>query len=409
MKVSDILNEIKIAKGTNEKKRLLEVHKENSLLRNAIKYGLDPFTPFNVVKVPKVKDRNSVKEETETWEGFFAILESLTCRTVTGNAAIDLVHSHFENVSKESEAWMRKILKKNLSIGVSIKSVNKVWPGFIKTFDVALAQKFDIKRISNRLDIVVEPKLDGIRCFSIVENGQVKMYARSGKLIKNFENTIAPELLKMGDGCYDGELMGQDFISLMRQAYRKDDVDETGTYLSLFDYVPLDEWKTRKSEMTCTHRFEKLLTLMSDNEVNLDKVKLIKRVPVVAEYSEIKRLHDKFVQQGYEGAMVKMGEAPYKFGRGWEVMKLKAFHDVDLPILQLLEGTGKNSGKLGSVVVSYNGVNVQVGSGFSDELRDIIWGDKESFIGRVIEIRYQEVTPDGSLRFPTFVCFRNDR
>ena len=31
------------------------------------------------------------------------------------------------------------------------------------------------------------------------------------------------------------------------------------------------------------------------------------------------------------------------------------------------------------------------------------------FIGRMIEVRYQEVTPDGSLRFPTFVCFRNDR
>jgi ATP-dependent DNA ligase len=409
MKVSDILNEIKIAKGTNEKKRLLEVHKENSLLRTAIKYGLDPFTPFNVVKVPKVKDRKPVKEETETWLGFFEILQSLTSRSVTGNAAIDLVHSYFKTVSREDEVWMRKILKKHLSIGVSIKSVNKVWPNFIKTFDVSLAQKFDMKRIANRLDIVVEPKLDGIRCFTIVEDGDVKMYARSGKLIKNFENTIAPELLKMGNGCYDGELMGQDFIALMRQAYRKDDVDATGTYLSLFDYVPLEEWKTRKSEMTCVHRFEKLSTLIENNDVDLARVRPIKRESVVADYSEIKRLHDAYVREGYEGAMVKMGEAPYKFGRGWEVMKLKAFHDVDLPILQLLEGTGKNSGKLGSVVVSFNGVNVQVGSGFSDELRDSIWGDKESFIGRVIEIRYQEVTPDGSLRFPTFVCFRNDR
>lgn len=409
MKVSDILTEIKIAKGTNEKKRLLEVHKENALLRTAIKYGLDPFTPFNVVKVPKVKDRKPVKEETETWLGFFEILQSLTSRTVTGNAAIDLVHSHFETVNREDEVWMRKILKKHLSIGVSIKSVNKVWPNFIKTFDVSLAQKFDMKRIANRLDIVVEPKLDGIRCFTIVEDGDVKMYARSGKLIKNFEDTIAPELLKMGNGCYDGELMGQDFIALMRQAYRKDDVDATGTYLSLFDYVPLEEWKTRKSEMTCAHRFVKLLTLIENNDVDLTRVRPIKREPVAADYSEIKRIHDVYVQEGYEGVMVKMCEAPYKFGRGWEVMKLKAFHDVDLPILQLLEGTGKNSGKLGSVVVSYNGVNVQVGSGFSDELRDTIWGDKESFIGRVIEIRYQEVTPDGSLRFPTFVCFRNDR
>jgi DNA ligase-1 len=90
-------------------------------------------------------------------------------------------------------------------------------------------------------------------------------------------------------------------------------------------------------------------------------------------------------------------------------MKLKEFHDVDLPIEGLIEGTGKHTGKLGSVRVVFNGVEVQVGSGFSDELRESIWASPNDFMGRIIEIRYQEVTPDGSLRFPTFVCFRNDR
>jgi len=128
-----------------------------------------------------------------------------------------------------------------------------------------------------------------------------------------------------------------------------------------------------------------------------------------ANYADIKQWHDEFVEKGYEGAMIKDLDAPYKFGRGPEVMKLKAFHDADLKIKRLLEGTGKHSGKLGSVVVDYNGVEVQVGSGFSDELRETIWDDPEAFLGRIIEVRYQEVTPDGSLRFPTFVCFRNDR
>ena len=90
-------------------------------------------------------------------------------------------------------------------------------------------------------------------------------------------------------------------------------------------------------------------------------------------------------------------------------MKVKEFHDVDLPIVGLEEGTGRHSGKLGAVKINYNGVNVKVGSGFSDEEREQVWNDQESFIGRIIEVRYQEVTPDGSLRFPTFVCFRNDR
>ena len=74
-----------------------------------------------------------------------------------------------------------------------------------------------------------------------------------------------------------------------------------------------------------------------------------------------------------------------------------------------MEGTGKHSEKLGSVCIDFNGVDVSIGSGFSDDLREKIWSDQSSFIGRTIEVRYQEVTPDGSLRFPTFVCFRNDR
>ena len=161
--------------------------------------------------------------------------------------------------------------------------------------------------------------------------------------------------------------------------------------------------------MTCHDRHEKLLDLMCEADINFDKLTPIERIICDAEYDEIKSLHDDFVSDGYEGAMIKDLSAPYHFGRNYSVMKLKAFHDVDLPIEGFVEGSGRHRGKLGAVVVDYNGVNVQVGSGFSDKLREQIWNDRENFTGRIIEIRYQEVTPDGSLRFPTFVCFRNDR
>ena len=114
-------------------------------------------------------------------------------------------------------------------------------------------------------------------------------------------------------------------------------------------------------------------------------------------------------QDGYEGAMVKTINAPYRFGRSYDVMKVKEFHDVDLPIIGLEEGTGRHKGRLGAVKINYNGVIVKVGSGFSDLERKQIWDNQISFLARIIEVRYQEVTPDGSLRFPTFVCFRNDR
>ena len=56
MTIVDILSEIKSTAGSNAKKAILETHCNKDLLKRVLKYGLDPFTPFNVVKVPKVVD-----------------------------------------------------------------------------------------------------------------------------------------------------------------------------------------------------------------------------------------------------------------------------------------------------------------------------------------------------------------
>ena len=409
MLVSDILSQVKDISGSNAKKDFLRAHSDNDILKRALKLGLDPFMPFHVVKVPKVgaADRSVGKNESDRWNMFFDCAQICADRYHTGNAAVEILHRALSTATPEEEKWMRKILKKHLAIGASTKTINKVFPGLIPTFNIALAQKFEEKRLEGKSEVAVEPKLDGIRCFAIVENGEVLLYARSGKLISNFDATIGKELSQLPNGCYDGEIMGEDFTALMRQAYRKENVVTDGTYLSIFDFIPMNEWKTRNSSTPCRDRYESLVTAMTKGDFSF--LEVVPRHIVDADYCDIKSLHDEFVQQGYEGAMVKDLDAPYKFGRGPEVMKLKAFHDVDLKIKRLLEGTGKHSGKLGSVVVVYNGVQVQVGSGFSDELRDTIWADPDAFIGRIIEVRYQEVTPDGSLRFPTFVCFRNDR
>ena len=412
MRVVEILEEIKSTSKSTEKAMIMKRHGDNPNFKLALHYANNPFKPFHVSTVPRVKasdKADSLMGEETAWFSFFSLLDHCASRALTGNAAINLLVSLFKNVDKENEKWMRKILKKHLAIGVSVKSINKAFPNFIPTFEVSLAQKFDEKRLKGRTQVGVEPKLDGIRCFTIVEGSSAIMLARSGKPITNFNETILEEVKKMGDGCYDGELMGEDFTSLMRQAYRKEDADTSGTYLALFDFLPIEEWNTKQSKMPCSERYEELLERLDSSEVNLEMVRPVERVDCSCDYQDIKAEHDAYVKEGYEGAMIKFIDAPYKFGRGYEVMKLKAFHDVDLPITGLLEGTGKHAGKLGSFQVDYQGVEVQVGSGLTDDLREAIWSDQQSFLGRIIEVRYQEVTPDGSLRFPTFVCFRNDR
>ena len=349
MRVTEILEEIKSTAGSNAKKAILYSHSQNDLLKKVLLYGMDSFTPFNVVKIPKVRARLEFPlGESEGWSEFFSILDECSSRQVTGNAAIERVYTCFCSVRSEEEVWMRKILKKHLSIGASTKTVNKIFPGLIPTFEVSLAQKFEEKRLVGKSRVGVEPKLDGIRCFAIVEDGTSLLYARSGKLIPNFNDTIGRELSLLPDGCYDGEIMGEDFVALMRQVYRKDNVVTEGTYLALFDYLPTSEWKSGEPKMSCEDRYTKMCESLK-NAGDLKYLQKVMRYVISADYDSIKHLHDEFASEGYEGAMVKDLDAPYKFGRGYEVMKMKVFHDVDLPIDFLEEGTGKHVGKLGSV------------------------------------------------------------
>ncbi len=417
--VLDGFENISRTRGTNAKKDLLSVYMRNLYFTTLLEFTFNPYRSFNVVKIPKIKkeERNPV-DPREAWKSFILNADRCSKREVTGNAAIALIQNSFKKSSEQQEKWMRKILKKNLAIGISTKTINKVFPGTIPTFDVALAQKYDFKRIKTEV-VAVEPKLDGIRCEGIVKNGEAKLYARSGKLITNFDNTIGKDLSQLPDGVYEGEIMGEDFTALMRQAYRKEEVDTSGTYLAVFDFIPLEEWMNKKSSTPCDIRYLEVVRRLSGKEpestgMTIDKsvysnLRIVERRYIRSDHDKIKEIHDRYVEKGYEGAMIKDPTAPYSFKRDWSVMKFKAFHDVDLPIKQLLEGTGKHSGKLGSFVVDYNGIDVQVGSGLSDALRESIWQKPKAFIGRIIEVRYQEVTPDGSLRFPTFVCFRNDR
>lgn len=88
-------------------------------------------------------------------------------------------------------------------------------------------------------------------------------------------------------------------------------------------------------------------------------------------------------------------------------MKVKKFYDFDLQVIGYEEGTGRNKGRLGAFVVDYKGNQVKVGSGYSDEERINFWNNRDELIGRVITVKYKEVSRDKktgleSLQFPVY-------
>ena len=113
-----------------------------------------------------------------------------------------------------------------------------------------------------------------------------------------------------------------------------------------------------------------------------------------------------------EGVMVNL-DTPYECKRTKNLIKVKKFYTYDLLVTGVEEGTGKNAGKLGAVIVDFKGNPVKVGSGFTDTQRENIWRCPDMIVGSVIEVKYKEVTKNKdtgleSLQFPVFVGIRED-
>lgn len=87
---------------------------------------------------------------------------------------------------------------------------------------------------------------------------------------------------------------------------------------------------------------------------------------------------------------------------------------MDLKVIGVEEGTSRLAGTLGALVVQYKNNTVNVGSGYDDKIRQEIWDNRENMIGKIIEVKYKEVSKDKktgleSLQFPVFVGIRNDK
>lgn len=406
----DILEELEKTTSRNEKMAILKQGKDNPALKELLRLALDPYCTFGI------RDYDEVQPEGEGISPmrnavFINHLHSLALRGLTGNEAKETIASFFKTLSPLELKWYDRVLKKDLRVGVTAKTVNKVFPKLIELFECMLAKPLrDVKRLL--FPVIVEPKLDGYRALAFVENGDVTLYTRNGNLIEGFEE-IRKELSRLPSGyVYDGEIIGLEhsFKDMQKTVFRKG--GEKKGVLYLFDMLPIEEFKRGYSTENLLYR-----------KVNLEKAlqggfQTLRLVPYHGPIEEeregeIHALFERYVQEGYEGIMVKGAHSLYRCMRSSDWVKLKPSDTYDLPVVGYVEGTGKYEGMLGALIVDFDGNPVHVGSGFTDEERRTLWANREGLIGRIVEVQADCVTENQeggkSLRFPVFKQFRPDK
>jgi DNA ligase-1 len=122
------------------------------------------------------------------------------------------------------------------------------------------------------------------------------------------------------------------------------------------------------------------------------------------------------IDRGFEGIMVKPVGGIYECKRSTGWLKVKPFIEVSLKVVDTEEGTGRNAGKLGALIVEGKDmdkfIKTNVGSGLTDSDREEFWKAKDKLIGQIVEVRADAITQnqdtkdEWSLRFPRFLRFR---
>ena len=404
----DTLLEIQTTSGSKAKLELLENQKENTLLKNILKFTLDPYikTGIGTSKLHKKIDLSEIKEYAFV-EGVFEYLEKNNTGRDEDIAQVQQFIAHQDQ--KYKDLW-EMIFTKSLNIGISEKTVNEVWPGLIPSFGIQLAHRLeDYMDFLDGKFIFITEKLDGNRCFARVKDHTCTFYARSGRIIEGLDE-VDNELSRLTDGWYDGELIASSFQETQSQARRKG--KKKDLVFNVFDYL----WESEVRDQKCMHNYRQRRLFLSQIFMGIESWEHVKLVPVIAEgtydYDWVMKILDQYTSKGSEGIMINL-DRPYEFKRTENLIKVKKMYTVDLKVIHIQEGNGQNQGKVGALVVDYKGYSVGVGSGLTKEQREYYWEHPEEIIGKIIEVKaFEECRNKNgslSLRFPIFIRIRNDK
>lgn len=417
---SVILDQIESTTSIKSKVKLLKEHKEilhpylDWALNTGYVYHIKDTISYDVVELDNTTLFRQRAVQGLKFDRVIQLLQSPKAGTFHTKDINYWLSLQPENVRK----WYVRIIKKDLKCGVDLAIANKA--GYdLPHFKVQLATDGNkCKKIDKILEdrVAISNKIDGYRCIAIGVNGKFTLYSRNGTIFNNFPS-IAQDLSRLfpeGNFVFDGEVVSDDFSQMQRSAF----ADKRGTVVGdvkylIFDAIPYDEWASQEFKKPFFDRYQDLLTiLVLKGKGSWGSVSVVIHDIDTFTVDSIKAQQQNSEAEGYEGLMLKPN-IPYYVGRSQnKMLKFKSANTQDCEILSLIPGKGKmvDSTMMGAMLVRQeNGQKCMVGSGFKLEERGGLLKQKDALIGRVAEIKYQELTNDGIMRFPVFIRFRDDK
>jgi ATP-dependent DNA ligase len=270
-----------------------------------------------------------------------------------------------------------------------------------------LAHPFTKRKHNITYPAYVQRKFDGVRCLAVLNSDKtVTLLSRKGKEFPHLEH-IKKDVLannKNQSLVLDGELYSdtltfQELVGLVKRVTLKPGNDKQMLEVSLrvYDCVntrKTDDFQVRYLDITEITHGAKYLSLVENILVDNE--------------AQIHEAQRKFVEEGYEGAMVRNLNGPYAIGkRSPDLQKVKTFLDGEYEIVGFSEATGNDAGTVIWECKTPEGLTFRVRPRGTREARTEQYQNGNDYIGKQLTVRYQELTDDGVPRFPVGITIRD--
>ncbi len=318
-----------------------------------------------------------------------------------------------KNLNKKNETT--DLQQTVIEIGSKIKSkLNSGYCFNIEDIDNAkselispmLAVKYDYynKTLDNYYHS--QPKLDGIR-LCVNKRGK---FSRGGKHIysvEHFNNELSVLFETFGDDIMiDGEIynhaLKDDFNRIVSYTKKQKLTDtEKKESIQYLQYHIYDIQFTNDLDMTFKDRILKLTELFEIN--NFEYLKLVPTHPV-ENNDMLNYYYECYLNEGYEGQMIRVSNSKYENSRCKSLIKRKEFIDEEFTIIDITEGVGNRSGMMGRVhLIDGDGITFEANCRGNVDYYKSLLNNKVFYIGKKATVRYQNKTPDNNYRFPVVI------
>lgn len=417
-KVKEIFTQLQSTNSKLEKQKIIKDNATNQQFTDTLVFLLSPYVLTGMSERKINKKVDAVRGVITSWEN---AVEYLSTHNTGTDKDVALIQDFITNQPEDMQDFYKGLITKSIKLGCDAKIVNSVLgKGFIPSFEIQLAEKYFEKPNKVVGNFTLTEKLDGFRLATIIHNDKIEFYSRQGQLVEGLVEVEEDmkafcKANKLHNAFFDGELVAVNCEELSSDENYKV-VTKTartkgikrGLKYNIFDTLSYEEFMSQNCD-TEYYKRRQLLNELSKN-VNFKHINILPVLYNGFDKDMIMEYLNKARENHKEGIMINLDNGMYEFKRTTNLLKVKVMQDADLKIVDVYEGTGKNKGKLGGIIIEFiykdNTYRCECGSGFSDDERIDYWNNPEKILNKIATIQYFEISKNDNggygLRFPVW-------